>query len=230
MGIKASSNIEAVCKLHENNKNRPLKIGYQGELYSNSHAAASKFTARIQNKMSEFNNCTPHCHSSNIELVPLVTSKNVMKAVASGDIDLGVCAVVNSKGGIVQETVNALQGHNVNALSTMTVPLRHHLFAKTLDRSKIHLIASHPQALKQCQRSLRSLFDKSIPVRPVKDTAIAARYLKEGTLDDDTAVLCTEEAGKYYGLKLLAKNISDATNNQTTFMLFSNHNKQSFDV
>ena len=53
----------------------------------------------------------------------------------------------------------------------------------------------------------------------MEDTAIAARYLADGRLPEDTAVLCRKNAGEAFGLHLVAENLEDDPRNMTEFIL-----------
>ena len=53
----------------------------------------------------------------------------------------------------------------------------------------------------------------------IEDTAIAARYLAEGRLSDDTAVVCRRNAGEMFGLRMVHENIEDRSDNMTEFHL-----------
>ena len=70
-----------------------MKIGYQGDIGSNSEEAVRLFVEKLNIR--------------DFELIPLISSKNVVNYLAEGKIDFGVCAVYNSIGGIVLETKEA---------------------------------------------------------------------------------------------------------------------------
>lgn len=54
----------------------------------------------------------------------------------------------------------------------------------------------------------------------VEDTSIAAKYLSEGNLSEDTAILCKKDAGYMYNLDLIQENMEDNPNNYTTFGIY----------
>ena len=185
-----------------------IKIGYQGDVGSNSEAAAENFISKL--KLDK--NCC--------ELFPLISSANVLKHLEGSKIDYGVMAVKNSTAGIVRETADAIRDKKLTVISSVTLPVHHCIFIKQhVTPEEITVIVSHPQALKQTVKNRKTMFEKW-QEKEVEDTAIAARKLKENVYPDNYAVICRENAGKNNGLKMIAKNIEDNTENKTTFNLY----------
>lgn len=180
-----------------------MKIGFQGDIYSNAEEATEKFVKKLNLK-----NVTP---------VALVTSKNVVSALIRQEIEYGIMAIKNSIGGEVSETMKAIN-QNIELIDTIEIPIHHCLFVKNKS-SKIHYVASHIQALMQTKENRRKIFKKVTEVECI-DTALAAKMLFNGEYPEDYAVICRENAGKFYGLHLLAKNIEDNKSNKTLFGLF----------
>jgi len=129
-----------------------------------------------------------------------------------------VLPVANSCGGLVWTTLAALGGRGLELVDEVLVPVRFALFAARagLELAAIERIASHPQAFRQCERTLARL----LPGRERlawSDTASAARDLAAGELDELTAVLASARAGERYGLALLAADVHDQPDNRTFF-------------
>jgi hypothetical protein len=80
-------------------------------------------------------------------------------------------------------------------------------------------VASHIQALKQTKKWVGEHLSPEIVTIEMEDTAISAKMLGEGLLKDDTAVICSLEAGLQNGLTLMAQNIEDDKRNRTEFRL-----------
>lgn len=186
-----------------------IKIGYQGMLGSNSEKAAKQIASKLNFK--------------DVEFLPLISSKHVIGRLKRNEIDYGVVAVKNSLGGIVEETYDAIKAEFIDLVATELLSIHHCLFVKsaTVDPSQIKQIASHPQALKQCEKNIDAKW-KSLARKEVEDTAISAKYLQEGKLTPDTAILCSKEAGKNYDLHLLEENFEDSHDNVTEFRMFRN--------
>jgi prephenate dehydratase len=85
-------------------------------------------------------------------------------------------------------------------------------------RNQITQIASHPQALKQCERYLKQEYPRATLLE-WSDTAQAAKDLAEGTLPEYTAVIAPSRSAQIYGLEFLDRGIQDAHPNLTTFII-----------
>ena len=172
-----------------------MRIGFQGERGSNSDTAAHEMAETLG--------------YTNVEYIPLVTSARVAAELMSGNIDYGVLAVWNSIGGCVRETYEALQDVSARRICTITLDIHHNLYKlRSTPITNITCIASHIQALKQTEETRRRLYPK-LAAQEIEDTAIGAKYLADGELDANIAVLCPEVAGKLYGLELIASNLED---------------------
>lgn len=184
-----------------------IKIGYQGMEGSNSEEAAKV----IANKFN----------MQEVELIPLISSKNVIGELKGEQIDYGVVAMKNSISGTVEETLDAIKNECLEAVATETLPIHHCLFKKNKDikDNEIRLIVSHIQALKQTEISEKRLYP-NIRTQAIEDTAIGAKKLAENIYDDATAVLCRKNAGELFGLTLVRENLEDREDNETEFKMF----------
>ena len=182
-----------------------MVIGYQGELGSNAEAAAHTIAAELQ--------------LDDVEYRPLVSSRNVIMNLDGGKIDAGVVATKNKIGGTVAETFDAIKDEQLELMGTCVLEIHHCLFARPgIALADIDAVASHEQALAQTVAS-RARLVPDAEGRPVPDTAIAARWLAAGELDERTAVICKREAGEANGLELLAADIEDRPS-LTEFRMF----------
>ncbi len=182
-------------------------IGYQGVEGSNSEQAALQFA--IKNKFNSY------------QLLPLVSSFNVLDNVIKKRIDFGVVAVRNSKGGTVKESKLVLDHLHITKKDEITIPITHHLFVKddTIKVEDITGIVSHPQAFKQCEKTLQNNYNHLQLIND-EDTATAARKLSLGILSRTSAVLCRLNAGDMNNLHLLQSNLEDSEDNKTTFEIY----------
>lgn len=181
-----------------------MKIGFQGDIGSNSEIAAQKLAEKFQ--------------FQNISFVPLINSQNVVNALSKKQVDYGVMATKNIIAGDVEETLLALTP-NIELIDTITLPIHHFLFKKN-KTAQIKYVASHIQALKQTQETRKKLFSFDVKEVECSDTALAAKMLSDGIYPDSYGVICREETGKMFQLTLVAKNIEDDKTNQTFFGLF----------
>lgn len=181
-------------------------IGYQGMEGSNSLAAAEDMVATLG--------------WTDVEYVPLLTSRGVVDAMLAGEVEYGVMATVNSVAGPVVETDEALEGVSYRVLAGNSVHIHHCLFVRDPSVTEIDTVASHIQALGQCATHLNAHYAHA-KWQELEDTAIGARYLSEGVLPPTTGVLCRRNAGEAYGLHLMEENLEDNENNYTSFALIT---------
>lgn len=184
-----------------------ITIGYQGVEGSNSEQAAKQFAKKRKFK--------------DYQLLPLVSSFNVLDNVVKNRIQYGVVAVSNNSGGIVSESKIVLEHLNIPKKDEITIPISHFLFVKNKDISinDINYISSHPQAFKQCKEHLKKNYP-SVKLINDEDTATAARKLSLGILGDNYGVLCRKNAGEMNKLYLIKSNLEDNKNNETTFEVY----------
>lgn len=190
---------------------RKIRIGYQGIAGSNSEAASIGFSVTQGMK--------------NVEYIPLVNSTNVVDALMAGKIDYGVMASRNHIAGYVKETEDALTGISYHLAAALCLPIHHCLFVKDPTVTRPAVIASHPQALAQCKETLLQEYPDA-NLKEIEDTAIGARYLSDGTLPDDTGVLCRNNAGEAFGLHLLRENLEDDPTNATDFIIIEKEERK----
>ncbi len=190
-----------------------IRIGYQGIDGSNSETAAIKMAS--------------HLSLENVELVPLVSSQEVVNELLLGHIQYGVVAFRNNIGGIVSETQEAFASINYEIVMKSKMRIHHSLFVKgpNVDPSTVNKVISHEQALKQCEQYVEVKFPNAKIIRS-EDTAISAQQLKDGYYDDQTAVICKKEAGEQRSLFLIDENIEDSES-ITEFLLIK---QSAFDV
>ncbi len=178
-------------------------IAYQGIIGSNSHATSIEIAQKL--------------NLGEVNMIEAVSSAGVVAALKSGEADYGVMAVHNKIAGEVIETSLALKDISHKIICEHTLPIHHCLFVKD-KTTQIKTVASHIQALNQCKAYLANNY-KNVPLQELVDTAIGARHLQENILPADTAVICRKNAGEYFNLHLIAKNIEDMQNNETRFVL-----------
>ncbi len=183
-----------------------MKIGYMGIPGSFSEIAAMELVKR--NNMED------------AELIPLVCAENILHAMQKGDVDYGVLGVKNSTVGMVDEFLLSFSPVDYEKIDEYVLHVHQCLFKKSPDISveELNAVASHPQAIGQTIITRARRFPH-LKYQYMDDTALAAEYLAKGQLPKTTAVICSIRAGELWGLDLIAENIEDSDNNETTFWL-----------
>ena len=183
---------------------KSIKIGIQGGKGSFSEEAANIFAKNHGLK--------------DYEILYLITSKSVIRAVESNKVYFGVFAMENAQGGVVIESVEALAEYRCRILEMFHIPVNQNLLANHSvlvgDITEIH---SHQQALRQCKDYLAEHF-WTRPLIETDDTAEAARRLSEGKLSKNIGVIGSQYCADLYGLEVLEKDIHDLKNNLTLFL------------
>lgn len=165
-----------------------------------------------------------YAHKSGLKrfsLSYLISVENVLKALESGSVALGIFPIENSIGGVVTEAVQGMANHNFRIKKMFDINIRQNLLVKKgVARAKIKTIISHEQALKQCRAYLKQAWPKA-KIEEYEDTAKAAEDLSDGKLPASSAVIASATAAKLYKLKILDESIQDLKENFTTFIVAS---------
>jgi arogenate/prephenate dehydratase len=175
-----------------------MRIAYQGEPGAFSEAASRQVNA-------------------DAELFPCKSFEDVFAAVDSGRVDYGVLPIENSIGGSIHRNFDLLLEHELPIVGEVEVPVVHHLLAlpgRTL--ADVRRIYSHPQALAQCDRFLRTL--TGVEIIATYDTAGSAKMIADGRLED-AAAIASARAAEVFGLEPIRSSIQDYDNNTTRFLV-----------
>src|SRR6266540_2062836 len=99
-----------------------------------------------------------------VEIVELLTSDRVLRAVEAGEVDLGIFALENSNGGVVYESVYAMAAHRFRVVDLFEIDVNHTLLVHPdlEGRQQIDRIASHQPAIRQCRIWLRHNFPTTL--------------------------------------------------------------------
>jgi len=175
-----------------------MQIAYQGEPGAFSEAAAQQIHADAQ-------------------LMPCRAFEDVFTAVEDGTAGYGVLPIENSIGGSIHRNFDLLLQHDLPIIAELEQPVVHHLLAlpgSTLE--SIRRVYSHPQALAQCDRFLRTL--TGVEIMATYDTAGSAKMIADGGLADAAAV-ASARAAEVFGLAQLKSSIQDYEHNTTRFLV-----------
>jgi prephenate dehydratase len=175
-----------------------MRIAYQGEAGAYSEAAAMKFHA----------DATP---------LPCPAFDDVFHAVEGGRADCGVLPIENSIGGTIHRNYDLLVQHELKIVGEVELPVIHCLAALPgTQMAGLTQIYSHPQALAQCDRFLRSL--SGIEIVATYDTAGSAKLIRDRQLTT-TAAIASERAAVIFELDVLQRGIQDYADNLTRFLI-----------
>ncbi len=167
-------------------------------------------------------------------LVPMQTIGEVFGEVSAGAVDYGVVPVENSTEGMVSHTLDNFLNSNLLINGEVELRVRLHLMVQqNSDAEHVSCICAHQQALAQSQRWLDRHWP-NVERLSVNSNGEAARRAAELA---GYAAVSSELAAELYGLKTLASNIEDRSDNTTRFLVIgqdriapSGHDKTSIIV
>lgn len=176
-----------------------LRVAFQGELGAFSEEAVHRF------------------FGEGVQPVPQREFTEVGSAVVSQEVDFGVLPIENSLAGSVVASYDVLSTGDLKIVGEVITPIHHCVLGMpgaSLDR--LRRIFSHPVALMQCTRFLRSV--PHIEAVAVYDTAGAAKDVASQQ-DPGNAAIAAARAADRYNLDILVENVEDRTDNQTRFLV-----------
>ena len=175
-----------------------MKIAYQGEPGAFSEAAARRIA--------------PDAH-----VIPCKSFEEVFAAVEGGPAGHGVLPIENSIGGSIHRNYDLLLSHELPIVAEVELPVVHQLLALPgASLAGLSRVYSHPQALAQCERFLRTL--SGVEIVATYDTAGSAKMVADGKLEH-AAAIASARAGELFGLVPLASSIQDFDDNITRFIV-----------
>jgi len=164
------------------------------------------------------------CHAVHPELEPLpcVNFEDALAAVKSGRALLGMIPVENSIAGRVADVHHLLPGTGLHIIGEHYQPVRHQLLAvKGARKRDLTHVHSHVQALSQCRKSIARL---GLTRVVAADTAGSAADIAE-LGDKSQAAIASSLAAEIYGLDIVERDIADAADNTTRFMILARQPK-----
>jgi arogenate/prephenate dehydratase len=175
-----------------------MLIAFQGETGAYSEAAGAKF-------------------APDATFLPCPAFEDVFAAVEDGRAGCGVLPIENSIGGTIHRNYDLLVQNELKIVGEVELPVRHSLLALPGTRLEdLRQVFSHPQALAQCDRFLRSL--KGVEIVASYDTAGSAKMIREQHLAGVGAI-ASERAAAVFGLETLRAGIQDHADNTTRFLI-----------
>lgn len=153
------------------------------------------------------------------EIIGCTQFTDAALAVVDGGADLALLPVENSFAGAVLPTYGILEKLPLHIVAERARRVRQQLLAVPGARlADIRCIASHPQAIAQCDAFLQTL--PGVQLIPSANTALSARDVaRKGDLS--FAAIGSEEAAAEFGLKILRRDIQTSKNNITRFYILS---------
>jgi prephenate dehydratase len=151
--------------------------------------------------------------------LPCETFDGVFAAVESRACDLGFIPVENSLAGSIHRNYDLLLQHNLVVIGEHSLRISHCLIGLPgATVGALRRVISHPQALAQCEQSLRAL--PEVRVEAVYDTAGSVKMVKAQG-DPTVAAVASQRAAEIYEMPVLRAGMEDNPANFTRFQIIA---------
>jgi chorismate mutase/prephenate dehydratase len=150
-----------------------------------------------------------------VRALPLASIDEVFHEVEAASADFGVVPIENSTEGTVNHTLDRFLLSPLKICGEVELRIHHNLMGLMNSLGRIVRVCSHPQSLAQC----RAWLDEHLPnveQVPVSSNAEGARRARD---EKGTAAIAGQTAAEVYGLKVLAAEIEDRSDNTTRFLV-----------
>ncbi len=160
------------------------------------------------------------------EMVEVPNFAAAVAAVEQDRADFAVVPVENAIEGPVSQSLDILiHDTDLKLFAEIVVPIQHVLVGVAgTDLALVTHVHSHPQALAQCGKWLDANLPHAERVAAMS-TSGAVQSVVEGR-DVTSVAIGPERAHVIYGGEVLARDIQDAANNRTRFMVLARHDAE----
>lgn len=178
----------------------PIRVGYQGVQGSYGHQAMQEYfagRAKVEINYSHF--------------------EDVVVAVQKGEIKYGVLPIENSSTGGITEVYDLVRRYDCQIVGEHCLRVEQNLLAlpgATIEGLKT--VYSHPQGFEQCRNFFKQ--HPHLTFKPLLNTAQSAKMVSESG-DKTLGAVASGQAGKLYGLEVLAAGINTNLSNHTRFII-----------
>jgi prephenate dehydratase len=160
-----------------------------------------------------------------MEIVPCMRFDELVRKVASGQVEFGAIAVENTISGTLNQNLLLIANGDVTIIGEVSLRIMQNLGALPGQSVEdLNEVMSHHMALHQC----RQFFSRYPDIRLVEvdDTALAAQRVSKDQLSGVGAV-ASISAMKHYGLEIIAEGIETNHTNHTRFFMITGHSRSS---
>jgi len=173
----------------------------------------------IQGEYGSFHDIAAHLYFANeqIQLTCCATFEDVFAEVKSDSAAIAMLAIENTIAGSLLHNYDLLRQSGTMVVGEQRLHIQHCICCLPDDDwSTIVEVHSHPVALMQCRSFLSN--HPTIKAVEADDTAGSAAYIVENQ-SHGCAAICSADAARLYGLKILEDSIEDNKHNFTRFLV-----------
>lgn len=161
-----------------------------------------------------------------IQLICCSTFEQVFENIKRDPTAIGMLAIENTIAGSLLHNYELLRDSATTVVGEHKLHISHCICCLPEDSwETVREVHSHPVALMQCRGFLAN--HPALKAVEAEDTAGSAKFIAENNCRS-WAAICSTEAAKMYGLRILEENIEDNKHNFTRFLVTCNPHKAEF--
>ena len=161
--------------------------------------------------------------SEPVELICCATFEQVFENIKRDPTVIGLAAIENTIAGSLLHNYELLRESGTTVAGEHKLHISHCICCLPEDNwETVVEVHSHPVALMQCRRFLANHPD--VKIVEAEDTAGSAIYIREHNVRG-WAAICSSEAARMCGMKILEDHIEDNKHNYTRFLVVCDRSK-----
>lgn len=182
----------------------------------------------IQGDIGSFHDIAAHQYfnGEQIQLICCDTFEQVFENIKRDPTVIGMLAIENTIAGSLLHNYELLRDSGTTIVGEHKLHIEHSICCLSDDSwETVCEVHSHPVALMQCRGFLSN--HPTLKAVEAQDTAGSAMYIQEHKCHG-WAAICSAQAARHYGMKILQESIEDNKHNYTRFLVVCNPNKADF--
>ena len=183
-------------------RKKSVNVAIQGIEGAYSHLAAQKYFSRQKVELN---------------FISKKRFEEVVQAAEKGEADVAMLPIENTTSGGINEVYDLLLHTTLSIIGEEKFQVKHCLVAPAdVPIKKIKKVYAHYQAAAQCSKFLETI--PNVAIEYYDDTAMSGQKIKEEG-NNFYAAITSEEAAKFFKLKILKKDIANQPENFTRFLI-----------
>ena len=182
----------------------------------------------IQGLVGSFHDMATHQYfdGQQVQLICCSTFEQVFENIKRDPTAIGMVAIENTIAGSLLHNYELLRDSGTCIVGEHKLHISHCICCLPDDNwATVNEVHSHPVALMQCRHFLEN--HPEMKLVEAEDTAGAAKYISENQCRG-WAAICSSDAARLYGMRILEDNIEDNKHNFTRFLVVCNPMKADF--
>lgn len=182
----------------------------------------------IQGLVGSFHDIATHQYFENqqVQLICCSTFEQVFENIKRDPTAIGMVAIENTIAGSLLHNYELLRDSGTCIVGEHKLHISHCICCLPDDNwTTVQEVHSHPVALMQCRHFLEN--HPEVKLVEAEDTAGAAKYISENDCRG-WAAICSSDAARMYGMRILEDHIEDNKHNFTRFLVVCNPMKADF--